>query len=345
MTDEELKECPFCETEEEASSDPPFPSHFQTRYRSDLLDDPRKIYKYLIKKVYKQDAACKAASIILYNAVHRIRGGSRSLFCGPAGCGKTYIWQIIRDEIYENIIIEDASNITQEGWSGGHKISSILRRIIYEDEPYIVVFDEFDKLVRPKITRSNENVSEVIQAELLALVQPSDPLIRVKHGPDTPATLVDLNLLSWVFCGSFALASEKESAKKSSSGMGFNAVRRETKAFDEELTVQTLIDFGLIPELASRLTRIVNLRPLTLDNYRYLLLHHDNSPIRFLERAYGLEPEFILNNVLTAADIESTIKYAYNNSLGVRSCTAKVQTVLDDYLFDHYDEITTTHSY
>ena len=45
---------------------------FDTPFAStSILDDPRKIYEYLRSKVYKQDEACKAAAMILYNHVHK----------------------------------------------------------------------------------------------------------------------------------------------------------------------------------------------------------------------------------------------------------------------------------
>ena len=41
-----------------------------------------------------QDAACRAAALIVYN--HFERRPSVSLFIGPTGCGKTEIWRALR---------------------------------------------------------------------------------------------------------------------------------------------------------------------------------------------------------------------------------------------------------
>ena len=169
-----------------------------------ILDDPRKIYEYLRSKVYKQDEACKAAAMILYNHVKGIT--SRNIFCGPAGSGKTYIWNIIKNKLYPYVIIADASTMTKTGWSGSNKISSPL----YQINPsvragYIIVYDEFDKLCKPQYSR-DENVSACVQSELLTLIQPSNEYMRLKSSDGSERT-IRVDNISYVFCGSFHEAS------------------------------------------------------------------------------------------------------------------------------------------
>ena len=57
---------------------------FDDDFEENVLDNPRKIYEYLRSKVYKQDKACKAAAMILYNHIHG-KITSRNFFCGN-GC-------------------------------------------------------------------------------------------------------------------------------------------------------------------------------------------------------------------------------------------------------------------
>ena len=311
---------------------------FDTPFAStSILDDPRKIYEYLRSKVYKQDEACKAAAMILYNHVHK-NIFTRNAFCGPSGSGKTYIWDIIKQNLYPYVIIVDASSMTKMGWSGSNKISSPL----YQINPsvragYIIVYDEFDKLCKPQYSH-DENVSASIQSELLALIQPSNEFMRLKCNDGKERT-IRVDNLSFVFCGSFHYASMREMGKECSSGLGFGAIKMEAKAFDKELTMQTLIDGGVIEELASRITRIVNIRPLGESDYEYLINNHNNSPVNRIEDMYGLERGFIKEKVLREDELNQIATDAFKSGLGVRSVTSSIQRKVDDYIFEHFDHM------
>lgn len=309
---------------------------FDTPFAStSILDDPRNIYVYLRGKVYKQDEACKAAAMMLYNHVKGIK--SISLFCRPAGVGKTSVFEHLRS-LYPHIILVDSSTMTRIGWSGSNKISSPL----YQINPsvrtgYIIVYDEFDKLCKPQYSH-DENVSASIQSELLALIQPSNEFMRLKCSDGKERT-IRVDNISYVFCGSFAEAAQNEAGKECSSGLGFGAVKKEAKAFDKELDMQNLIDFGVIPEVASRITRLVNLRPLGESDYAYLINHHQNSPIKRIEDVYGLESGFITENVLNKDELHQIAIDAFKSGLGVRSVTSAIQRKVDDYIFEHFDHM------
>ena len=93
---------------------------------SRILRNPSEIYNYLLKKVYKQDPYCQDAAMILWNHCRGIT--SRNYVCGPAGSGKTYVWQCLQ-EIYPKIIIVDASTITADGWRGENKATTFLSQV------------------------------------------------------------------------------------------------------------------------------------------------------------------------------------------------------------------------
>ena len=301
-----------------------------------ILDDPRKIYEYLRSKVYKQDEACKAAAMILYNHVKGIT--SRSTFCGPAGSGKTFIWDVIKENLYKYVIIVDASTMTKTGWSGSNKISAPFYKINPRvRRGYIIVYDEFDKLCKPQYSR-DENVSSCVQSEFLTLLQPSNEYMRLKLSDGNERT-IKVDNISYVFCGSFAEAAQNEAGKECSSGLGFGAVKKEVKAFDKELTIQNLIDFGVIREVASRITRLVNLRPLTEEDYTYLINKHNNSPVIRIEEMYGLERGFIKEKVIREDELNQIAVNAFKSGLGVRCVTASIQQKVDDYIFEHFENM------
>lgn len=305
-----------------------------------ILESPRRIYNYLRSKVYKQDEACKAAAIILYNHVNGII--SRNVFCGPAGSGKTYIWEIIKEELYPFVIISDASTMTKTGWNGSNKVSSPLYQINPSAQSgYIIVYDEFDKLCKPQYSH-DENVSACIQSELLTLIQPSNARYCIKDSKDRERHIL-INNISWVFCGSFAESAENEARKRYTSGLGFGSVKNKPKPFEQKLTIQNIIDFGVIPEVASRITRLINLRPLTVEDYEFLLFKHVNSPIKRIERLYDLNEGFIRKKIIKSKDLHEIAEEAYVSGLGVRSTTATIQRMVDDYLFEHFDDMYNIH--
>ncbi len=304
-----------------------------------IVDDPRRIYEFLRSKVYKQDEACKQAAIILYNHTHG--RPSRNLFCGPSGSGKTYVWQIIREELYPYVIIANAADMSKSGFIGKNKVSSPLYEIEEPEEDYIIVYDEIDKLVAPLFVSGGENVSSSIQAELLALIYPSSPRIRlhVHAGEEIKLTIKNY---SWIFCGSFAMAAENiaDGKRKHSSGIGFGATKTEANAFDEELTMTDIIDFGMIPEFASRITRLVNLRPMGVEDYHFLINEFENSPIKVLEAIYNFPDGYIMQNIISNEKLDEIATNTYESGLGVRNAYSQIQQMIDNYIFDNFNELT-----
>ena len=294
---------------------------------ADLLGNPHAIYNYLLSQVYKQDDYAKDAAMFLFN---HARGIPQRLFvCGPSGSGKTYMFECIK-RIWPHTIIENAATITGQGWKGDNKITSFLCNIDFTSkEKYICVFDEFDKLASPSWSSHGENLSASTQSELLKLVEGEKiPVqLRTEHGIDT--VMVDTYGISFVFCGSFAKSAGEIAEKESSKQIGFISQNTVHSAFDRKLNIQDLIDEGgVILELASRVTRISNVRPLSVDDYKYLIKSHTGSPLRKLEKAYGLK----LN--IDDSILDSIAEEAFRSKLGVRNATARLQELIDNKLFD-----------
>ncbi|MBR6159143.1 MAG: AAA family ATPase [Lachnospiraceae bacterium] len=287
------------------------------------VHNPRKIYDYLMGNVYKQDKYCKVASMILYNHIRGIT--SRNIICGPAGCGKTHVWQCLK-KIWPRIIFVDASTLTKTGWKGNNTITDCLTKLDFRHPEYIIVFDEFDKCVVPQHTTGGENVSATLQGEFLKMVEGSEMTIKVDQTDRT----IDTSKITFVFCGSFAVKAEQKSEDNSSTGFGFGNERHEEKAFEKELTMQDVIDFGVIPELASRTTRIVNVRPLDIDDYKYLITKHPASPLKKLEQVYRRKFN------LSKKKIDEIAQNAFDSGLGIRNVSAQLMEIMDERIFNSF---------
>ena len=290
------------------------------------LDNPASIYNYLRRHVYKQDEYCKDAAMLLYNHMRGIT--SRSFVCGPPGSGKTYVWDCIR-KIWPRVIVVNSATLSKEGWSGGNKVNSFLQRVDLEHQDYIVVFDEFDKCAKPEYSSGGDNVSFAIQSEFLKLVE--GEIIKIKQ--DKEELVYDTSGMSFVFCGSFAEKAKEIAMKESVRSFGFSvAETRQTEAFDRELTVDDIIEYGVIPELASRGTMISNVRPLSVDDYEYLISKHSGSPVKELEEKYGIELK------ITKKKSREIAEEALRSGLGVRKATALIRRLIDTAIFDSFEQ-------
>lgn len=290
---------------------------------SGSYDTPRKIYEYLDGKVWKQDAAKRAAAILTYNSLFRCVK-ENAMFIGPTGSGKTYVWHCLQELFPEKIEIVDGSNLTCSGWSGDKKWATLLQSpILCSGERTILVIDEADKMLKPKYSHS-ENVSQSIAGEGLKMLEGT--IVDVKSGSTTYQ--VDTSQISFVLCGAFSNKAD-EIAKNSNIGhsIGFGATPNVAKAYDRPLTTQDLIQFGVMPEFLGRIVRTVNLHPLSLEDY-YKIMSSGCSPVRHIQDQYGLKIQMTKRRSWELAE------HAFNNGLGIRGLESRIRELVDDSLFD-----------
>jgi len=285
------------------------------------LSDPTKIYKYLLEKVYHQDDYCREAAMILYN--HKRGIPDKYFVCGPAGSGKTFVWQCLQ-EIYPNIIIVDSSNISAEGWKGDHKVLDFLQQMDPENPDGIIVFDEFDKLATPRTNSGGENVSASIQAEFLKLIE--GKIVKQKD------LQIDTSKMSFILCGSFAGKAADIAEKSSSGGFGFLQEKETVRAFNRDLNIHDLMEAGVIREVASRVPNIINIHPLSEEDFVYLITKHPNSPVKCVEKQYGVHIEISESRAMELAG------QAFRDGLGVRAVTAHLKRIINNSIFESFVE-------
>ncbi len=292
-------------------------------HNTSICDTPKKIYSYLDKRVWKQDAAKRAAAILAYNSLYR-EVKENAMFIGPTGCGKTHIWRCLQELFPDKIEIVDGSNLTLEGWKGDKKWSTLLDSpIICSGEQAILVIDEADKMLAPKYSRS-ENVSQSIASEGLKLMEGT--IADIKSGSFTYQ--VDTSRISFVLCGAFSNKAD-EIARNSNNGcaIGFGATPHAVKAYDRPLTTQDLIEYGVMPEFMGRIQRIVNLQPMMLEDY-YKLMCSGCSPVRHVQEQYKV------NIRMTTKRRRELAEDAFQSGLGIRGIENRIRQLVDDAIFD-----------
>lgn len=267
-----------------------------------------------------QDAAVKAASLILYNHINGRT--SVSLFAAPSGSGKTYLWRVLQKECgADKIVIHDASTLTAEGWKGDNKISTIFRELPPEHRGHILlVLDEFDKLLE----YGGKNYYGIIQNQLLRLCD-HDPLF---FGSDSEKGFyVDTSGVSIVLLGAFQNLTDKK--KRNSTSIGTIGFERQSHIDNtngnSEITIEDLIDFGMRRELAGRITRITCMSPLSIED----LTNIGQQEVKKLEQQFQRK---------IMADYSVILDLAYKaakKGLGARWLKAQLNNSIDSLLYDN----------
>lgn len=310
--------------------------------KSSILNDPRKIDKYLSERVFGQPDATKQCAMFLYNHLH---GNNRKQRCmalvGPSGTGKTFLWQclaeLLESEGIEDtkIYITDTSKISETGYVGDSPSSFLYE--LEEDTSYIIVFDEFCKL----ISRSNSDSRQSgLQGEYLSLVQPPHPYINLSPSQKYPGVNKQLYIGSYSFCfvGAFSDLADSISEKSKTTGLGFGAQKSQEKAYAKNLTLDDLLSYGLSKELAGRIGNVCNIKPLTQMDYKNLICEFDNSPVKVIEDMYKLPKGFIRQTVLDDEQLGKLAMETFKHELGVRYAYGYLSNLINSYLYDHFDE-------
>lgn len=300
--------------------------HFERDTCINKLPDwtPKEIENLLHENygIVGQDAAVRAASLIVYN--HFEDRPSVSLFCGPTGAGKTEIWRAIQHEYGDcNIVIQDASTLSAEGWKGGNKVSTIFKSI----EPsrrkqVILVLDEADKLLEPQYGSNGTNYSDLIQNQLLKLCDHDTLFFGDENGGK--GFYVDCEHVSVVFLGAFSRLMELKSEQSGSIGFGAS-IRCECNYGDSEITTEDLIEYGMRAELAGRINRIICMNPLNVDDLVRIGQHEIDRLSYTLHSNIDIQSEALI----------MLSRIALKKGLGARWLKSRIGLMLDDLIYEN----------
>lgn len=291
----------------------------------------KEIYDKLSKTVRGHDVAKKhlAVSISKAAAIHKHvfllsnEGGNfkgaRVLLVGDSGTGKTFLV----DNLGVPTLKVDASTIgLSESKTGSITVAKLKSDIVQfaakliKEHPSeyfsmdgtlarIVVFvDEIDKLCMEFDSTGNWN--RRVQSDLLTLLD----------GDDT------FKLVTFVFAGAFCGAHKTQIQSRE---IGFFREEKEAKQ-SANTSVEELVAFGMMPELAGRMTSIVNLDKLTKEDYTHILLNklmpEKQKELDILASCVKLT----LNDV----EIDEIVTIAMNSGQGVRA----LRRELDSYCLE-----------
>jgi ATP-dependent Clp protease ATP-binding subunit ClpX len=247
---------------------------------------PREIFAELETLGYKgQDEQRRALSLMAYRHVRRLKnihveGIDRKtlppkqnvLMIGPTGCGKTYLVELLFQNIFKiPTVIVDITSFTESGYVGD-SVNTILTRLVLhaESNPYlaecgVICLDEFDKLASSGSSArfagqgTTKDVSGYgVQRELLAMLQGTSVNVPMDYGFSEFGYRTEISTqdIPFVVCGAFS--GFEEILKENRSNIGFQQKSQTDAEILTEQEAQSFQRFGFLPELIGRFSRIVS---------------------------------------------------------------------------------------
>lgn len=105
---------------------------------------------------------------------------------------------------------------------------------------------------------------------------------------------------------------------------------REVKAYDTPIERKNLHDFGIMTEILGRIRRIVNLKPMTEEDFLHIM-DAACSPVKKLEEEFGVKIS------LMPETRRKLIEEAAKDGEGVRGMENKLCVMLEDALYEEED--------
>ena len=314
---------------------------------------PNKIKEELDTVISGQDEAKKLASF--YGWLHQIRVARHMinvkdpilmrpvtfLLLGPTGCGKTYLIQSLSRLLGLPFMEINTINLSTPGWHGANfndYYDAMAKNNTAMSENQlthsIVLFDEIDKIAVTSGEGSSTSQTQHhlrLQYSLLKILEGAESLgDNFSEGRGKTPDKIHTGNFMFVFAGSFEKLRDDRAKRNNSIGF-HNAKELETEPVD----LQTeLINSGIIPELAGRISGCAELQPLTDTDLRNILTKTKGNIVdtynRFLKDSnIHIKPEDV--------DIQDIIETCKKKKTGARALRQEYESRIIDPLFKFFE--------
>lgn len=325
---------------------------------------PPEIADNLEQLGYKgQEEPRRALSLMAYRHVRRLKRlhvnneprrlvspKQNSLMVGPTGCGKTFLVELLFQQILQlPTVIVDVTSFTESGYIGDD-VGTILTRLVFAAEGDllkascgIVCLDEFDKLASSTSNArfagegTTKDVSGYgVQRELLKIIEGTDVMVPMDYGYSAYGQRASLSTrdIPFVACGTFSGMDEINKNENKSIGFGGNANGKSEEAPPVLEEIEVFQRYGFLPELMGRFSRIVRFQPLPMETLRSILM--DNVLPQFVRefRAEGLQL------VITESAVAHIVERSLKRGTGARGLHSGLIAAIEQAAFETFHRVT-----
>ncbi|HVF27311.1 MAG TPA: AAA family ATPase [Pyrinomonadaceae bacterium] len=322
------------------------------------LLSPAAIADELEKSGYKgQFPQRRALSLMAYRHVRRLKrlhvNGEQPrdlppkqnlLLLGPTGCGKTFLVELLFQNILKlPTVIVDITSFTESGYIGDD-VRTVLTRLVINagGNPYlascgVVCLDEFDKIASSGSSArfagqgTTKDVSGYgVQRELLTMLHGSEVAVPMDYGFSEYGYRAQMSTrdIPFIACGAFS--GFDELLRSDRSGIGFRSAGGADLAALTIEEVGSFQKFGFLPELIGRFSRIVSFPPLPAETLRQILT--ENVLPQFVNEFSGEN----LKLTVTDAALDHIIMRCERRGTGARGLHTELTAAVEGAAFDTF---------
>jgi len=319
--------------------------------KQQMLDKtPAMILEYLNQHIIAQDEAKKEVALAMYyhslksKYIHNQEIGTNGviMLVGPTGSGKTFIVQKACEYVNTLFLHVDTANMVPEGIKG-YSVDSLIKDLINlsngdmdKASKAVVFLDEIDKLFLNN--DSDLNYGARVASQLLRLLEGGvfkiydDNILTSRESIDFNAENIQ-----FILGGAFQSILDNKQTKKPVMGFKKPLANNEMR----KITLEDLYQNDVPKELLGRISSIVNLYPLSEDDYYKILTQSKSSPLNEFINKIAFHGDKVDINKET---LQEVAKMAAESELGVRTIKQTLKSMFSDALFSVADGECKTHT-
>ena len=295
--------------------------------------------RFCQKRIIGQGDELKKAVCLVIRYVEAVKSGNYRnkqnwFLTAPSGSGKTEFYRAVRDYFKQNkinipVMFQDLSRVTPEGYRGSNPSDILNIFAINESSGEGIFFlDEADKKFMPSHTAEGDDFNGQAQGTLLSLVEGCDNTFTYRRSVIT----IDSSKTMFVFLGAYQNIRDKKAGRNEKKHIGFNAVQQNIRNDDfYDVTIEDMIEYGLIEQLAGRISTVINFHRLSEENMKNVIR----------AKAAEISAKENIKVEITDHAVNEFLKIAYTPT-GIRNIINQINdligTALEKYIFeDRFD--------